>query len=287
MIHIAYFGAYGLVGKAFIDDLPKFIDEEVKVTKIKCDDFPEDLEKADYIVYGPGYGQPLKFTQDKVRTIEINTTSLIKAFSYLKEGGTFLYISTSEVYSGAESPYDEYSIGTTTPEHPRACYIEGKRCGEAICHSYASSGVNVKIARLALAYGPGTKRGDTRVINQLIEQGITGTITLRDGGEAIRTYLYITDAVDMLWKILLKGKSTVYNVGGFSTLTILELAHEIAYYMNATLLVPNITNGLADAPAGVTLSMDKFLKEFEQSFVPLSRGLALTIDYQKKLYGKK
>lgn len=285
MKHIIVFGSFGLVGSNFIDALPRFIQEPITVTKIKCDEFTNDLEKADYIFYGSGYGQPQMFSKDKVRTIEINTTSLIKAFSYLKPGGIFLYISTSEVYSGAPSPYTELDIGTTTPQHPRACYIEGKRCGEAICHSFAQSGVKVKIARLALAYGPGTKKGDSRVINQFIEQGLTGKITLRDYGESIRTYLYISDAVNLLWKILLFGNDVVYNVGGFSTLSILELAQEIGLLMNAIVTTPEVNTGLHDAPESVVLDMNKTLKEFDQDFVPLSRGLKLTVDYQKKLYG--
>ncbi len=276
-------GSFGLVGSNFIRSLPKFLNEEVELIKVKCDDL-SDCEIADYIVHGAGYGQPLKFTQDKIKTIEINTKTTIELFKYLKPGGTFLYVSSSEVYSGNQLNCSEDEIGNTTPSHPRACYIEGKRCGEAICHSYRDSGYNVKIARLALAYGPGTKAHDTRVINQFIEQGFTGNIVMRDGGEAIRTYLYIQDAVELLWNILLKGKDVVYNVGGFSTLTILELAEEIGKIMNATVTLPEISTGLKDAPQSVNIDMSKTLKEFDRGFTNLSTGLRKTIEYQKKFY---
>ncbi len=287
MKHIIVFGAFGLVGSNFIESSVHFLERPFKVTKIKCDEVPDNLELADYIYYGSGYGQPQKFGEDKLKTIQINTASLLEAFTYLKPDGKFIYISTSEVYSGADSPNTESVLGTTTPQHPRACYIESKRCGEAICESYRSLGYDVKIARLALAYGPGTKKNDTRVINQLIEQGLKGEITLRDGGEAIRTYLYIKDAVELLWKILLKGKKSVYNVGGFSTLSILELAQEIAKQMDATLTIPQINTGLYDAPQRVELDMSRTLKDFDQHFTPLSQGLRETIKYQKELYGIK
>ncbi len=228
---------------------------------------------------------PIKFSKERVKTIEINTTQLIKAFKYLKKGGTFLYISSSEVYSGNPLPCTEDEIGVTNPSHPRACYIEGKRCGEAICHAYAKDGCNVKIARLALAYGPGTKENDTRVINQFIQKALTtGNITLLDEGEAQRTYCYVTDAVEMMWKIMLHGKSIVYNVGGFSTLSILELAEEIAMITNASVTLPDDIKRLPGAPDNVQLDMTKTLREFDRSFVPIIEGLRRTINYQRQLY---
>lgn len=193
-----------------------------------------------------------------------------------------MYISTSEVYSGAIPPYVEGILGTTTPEHARACYIESKRCGEAICMAYKEKGFNVKIIRLALAYGA-TKLGDTRVLNQFIEQGLTGHITLRDSGEAVRTYCYVQDAVELMWKILLKGKRTVYNVGGFSKVTIAELATEIGRLMNATVTIPKNDTGLKDAPESVCLDMNRTLEEFDQKFTSLDKGLKLTIKNYKNV----
>ena len=280
MKHIAITGAFGLVGTNLCRSLPKFL-TDYELTKIKCDDIPKNLASQDIIIHGAGYGQPLKFTADKIRTIEINTKTTIELFKYLKPNGKFLYVSTSEVYSGADTPYKEEVMGTTTPAHPRACYIEGKRCGEAIVHSFKEQGFDVKIARLSLAYGP-AKLGDTRVLNQLIEQGLTGHIKLRDSGTAMRTYCYVQDAADLIWKILLYGKDVVYNVGGFSTVTIAELAQEIATKMNATLTIPPQSNSLQGAPENVCLDMTHTLTEFDQHFTSLDRGLTDTINAYRK-----
>jgi UDP-glucose 4-epimerase len=79
-----------------------------------------------------------------------------------------------------------------------------------------------------LAYGPGTKKNDHRVLNSLIQKGLMGDkIELMDGGDAVRTYCYITNVIEMFWNILLFGKKTLYNVGGESKITILELAKTI------------------------------------------------------------
>ena len=279
-------GAYGLVGQAIC----KLLDEkypDIQVHKVKFDEIPDETirgkEEFDYAIHAAGYGQPLKFSIDKLKTIRINTETTDGIFKLLKPQGKFLFVSTSEVYSGFPSPHQETDIGTTTPQHPRACYIEGKRCGEAICMAYKEQGFDVKIARLALAYGAGTKKGDTRVLNQFIEQALTnGEIRLLDDGSAKRTYCYIDDVAEMMLDILFKGKDTVYNVGGFSELSILELADTIATMTGATVVQGH--KSLEGAPDSVKLDMTKTLEEFPREFTTMYNGLIETINYQKKLY---
>lgn len=248
---------------------------------------------ADYVIFASGYGQPAKFSENKLGTINLNIIGLQRAFKCLKLGGKLLYVSSSEVYSGAPSPHKETDIGTTTPQHPRACYIEGKRCGEAICMAYKEQGYDVKIARLALAYGPGTKKGDTRVLNQFIEQAITTkNITVKSTGEELRTYIYVDDAVNLLLKILFEGKQTVYNVGGESHVSIKELAMkifdlecEISGVSNVG-FVGIVGGHMNGSPENVYLDMSNTLREFPTEFIPLDEGLKRTIEYQKELYAR-
>jgi len=198
---------------------------------------------------------------------------------YLKPGGKLLYLSSSEVYSGLPyPPFSENQIGNTSPSHPRACYIEGKKCGETICMAARRKGIDAKIARVSLVYGDGTKKGDSRVLNQFIEQALTNKrIELRDSGTAKRTYCYISDAVKMMWKILLDGKSDIYNLGGFSTVTIAELARIIGKLTDSEVIIPkNVQNGMVGAPKDVRLDMNKVLNEFDmkiEDFVDLKDGL--------------
>ena len=283
MKHLLITGAYGLVGSNICKELEKYPD--IEVTKSKFDEFPEPVPCSyfDYIIHAAGYGQPQMFGKDKIKTIQVNTVNTERLFSFLKDDGKFLFISTSEVYSGAHSPYFITDIGTTTPQHPRACYIEGKRCGEAICMAYREQGYDVKIARLALAYGEGTKKGDTRVLNQFIEQALTtGEIRLLDKGETRRTYIYIQDAVNLMLDILFKGTQPVYNVGGAGGVQIKTLAEWIAKLTNAKVILGD--KGLDGAPDEVKLSMLHTFAEFPTVLTPLEEGLKRTIDYQRKLY---
>ena len=133
------------------------IDEDDRFTYFKYDlskvNIQKELDKYyfnfDIILHLATYGQPSKFMENEIKTIKLNTTTTMELFELLKPKGKFLYISSSEVYSGLTTSFHkEQEIGTTTPEHSRACYIEGKRCGEAICNIYHQKGYNVKIMLL-------------------------------------------------------------------------------------------------------------------------------------------
>jgi nucleoside-diphosphate-sugar epimerase len=250
--------------------------------------FYESLPRAHIIIHAAGYGQPALFTQNPVKTLQLNTQSTFALFSKLLPSGRFLFLSTSELYSGCTSPpFVESQIGSTDVSHPRACYIEGKRCGEAIVNAYRSQGVAAKSARLCLAYGPGTRPGDKRVLNSFIQRALAGQIDMLDSGSARRTYCYVADAVELLWKILLFGTDCVYNVGGESDVTILELARKIGGYLHVPVNAPPTPPFLTDAPQDVRLDMSKTNREFGKTAgVPFDVGLARTIEWQKILYGE-
>lgn len=244
---------------------------------------------SDYILFGAGYGQPAKFMADPLKTLRINTSGLNSVFRSLARNGRMLYLSSSEIYSGNENPpYVESQAGNTTPQHPRACYIEAKRCGEAICEAHNAAkdhGITAVSARVALAYGPGTRKNDDRVINQFIRKALANkAINMRDDGRAFRTYCYVADCVKMLFTIWLRGKGSVYNVGGRSTLTIAELADKIGKLCGASVTAPpgSFDDG---APKVVNMSIAKYMIEFENPVMTdIDRGLERTIAWQKLLY---
>ncbi len=148
-------------------------------------------------------------------------------------------------------------------------------------------GYDVKIARLCLAYGPGTRKFDQRVLNSIIEKSIKGDIKLLDDGSAIRTYCYITDVIEMLLNICLYGNEVVYNIGGASRVTILELAQYIGNLTNKKVSTSINENPLKGNPNVVNVSIDKYCSEFNKiKFVELEEGLINTINWQKIIYNK-
>ena len=242
---------------------------------------------ADVVIHAAGYAQPLRFVTNPAATVQLNTERTHKLLQSLRTGGRFLFTSSSEVYSGnTKQVVTEDDIGTTTPYHPRACYIEGKRCGEAICHAYRKAGVRAVSARLGATYGPGTRKDDKRVLNTLIEQALTtGKIEREYPGHDSRAYCYVSDAVKMLWQVLLNGSYPVYNVSGVELASVTTMAYAIGAITKAVVMPSKQLYELPGSAKSPSLSMKRFGDEFGSlNQIKFSEGLRRTIEWQKGLY---
>lgn len=272
------------------------------------------LGSYDFIIHAAGYAQPARFMADPMSTIRCNTAMLMDLFDRLASDGRLLYLSTSEIYSGnARGLHREGDIGTTDPSHSRGAYIEGKRCGEAICYAARTAGKQAVIARVSSVYGPGVRRKDTRVMSQFIDQAMDGGISLQDAGTARRLFLYVSDCVEMLLNILLHGESTLYNVGApmqeariDHSMTILSLARQIGEIMKVPVSVPMVSgtaghglsgakremsrrpNEAVGAPQQVGVDISRYLREMgDKQFVEFSDGLRRTIEWHRVLNGER
>lgn len=271
----------------YLNDLVSYSEIEIMIGDLISYEFRQKIPMADYIIHAAGYGQPGRFMENPIKTLKLNTETTFCLIDKLKDNGKFLFLSTSEVYSGlTNTPHKESEIGSTNTNHPRSCYIEAKRCGEAICNARRTKGVLAKSARISLTYGPGTKPNDLRAINSFIQKAIQGKIELLDQGEAKRTYCYVSDTIEILWNILLFGKEPIYNVGGFSSIAIADLARKIGKHLNVPVVFPETSSKkISGAPIDVSLDMTKAKQEFGKTeYVPFDEGLKRTIEWQKKLY---
>jgi UDP-glucuronate decarboxylase len=248
-------------------------------------DFCRSLPQADYIIHTASYGQPIRLMENPIKTLKLNTMATLELFEKLLPNGKFLFVSTSELYMGLSNPpFKETDIGTTNTNHPRSSYIEAKRCGEAIVNAYRARGVDAKSARLALAYGPGTRLDDKRAISSFIQKAFNGEIALLDHGKATRAYCYVSDVVEIMWNILLRGTEPVYNVGGISRMTIAEAAQLVGHLMHVPVNFPSVSEVLKGAPEQVWLDMSKARIEFGKTeYVPVDAGLMQTIEWYKAL----
>jgi UDP-glucuronate decarboxylase len=245
------------------------------------------LPDADVIIHAAGYAQPMLFMSNPIATMHINISATMALLQRLRPNGSFIFISSSEVYCGlTESIFQEESIGTTTPYHPRASYIEGKRSGEAACNAFRSQGVRAISARLGDVYGPGTRKHDKRALNSFIEKALFNQkIDLLDSGTAMRTYCYVVDALELLIKILFYGKQAVYNVGGHSYTSIAELAKMIGNISDVPVIFPPDEIQVAGSPKILQLDLNRVETEFGKTkYVGLEGGLRATIEWQRALY---
>ena len=279
-------GATGFIGTALLQSLTGIKALILKPTHVALLDRPTYINRADIVIHCAGYGQPNLFMPRPIETIDVNTVLTVHLLHAMKPDGTFLFCSSSEIYSGLDKVATENDVGTMTPWHPRAAYIYGKLAGETIVNAYRKAGVRAFSARISSAYGPGTRKHDTKAMNQFIESALTSKrIELQDSGRAIRTYCYIDDTIEMLWNIILNGTQPVYNVGGHSVASVADIARKVGDLTGAEVVVPTGADDRTGGPATVRLDLSRTEAEFGKTdYVNLEDGLRRTIEYQRGLY---
>ncbi len=275
-----------------LNPLPKYLDtirsyEWIELLQGDLSDksFVETLGMYDIVIHLAGYGQPAQFSLDPIKTIKLNTTLTMDLCERILPNGFFLFASSSGIYNGLKkASYTEEDVGTTNTLHPRACYYEGKKCGEVIVNSYREKGLNAKSVRLSYTYGPAVRQTDERALYSFIKKGLKGRIDLLDDGSAQRIYCYVADAVELMWKILLFGNKPIYNVGGIEETTILNVASIIAQLLNVQVHIPDVNNPVVGNHVVERVDMSMTLNEFPMDYIPLEEGLRRTLDWYKAAY---
>ncbi len=185
----------------------------------------------DYIIHAASQASPKYFRSDPVGTLKANTLGTINLLELARKQSleSFLFFSSAEIYGtvdAAKLPLDERSIGITDPLNVLSCYGESKRMGETICISYMHQyNIPCKIVRPFHVYGPGIGLDDGRAFVDFVHNIIDNKdIVLHTAGAATRDYIYLADATEAFFKILLDGKvGEVFNVATGKETSIFEL----------------------------------------------------------------
>jgi len=108
-------------------------------------------------------------------------------------------------------------------------YDESKRFSEAMAmayHRYHS--VDIRIVRIFNTYGPRMRASDGRAIPTFIPQALNGEpITIFGDGSQTRSFCYVDDEVDGIYRLMFSGYTEPVNIGNPNEMTILELAQSI------------------------------------------------------------
>ncbi len=134
----------------------------------------------------------------------------------LENGAVFLLASTSEVYGDPDVvPQPETYWGNVNPIGVRSVYDEGKRFSEALVMAYKRKyGLPVRIVRIFNTYGPRMRPSDGRVIPNFISQALKGEpITVLGDGTQTRSFCYVSDLVDGIWRLLNTFYDEPINLG--------------------------------------------------------------------------
>lgn len=146
----------------------------------------------------------------------------------------FLFLSSVDIYGNMESEERlcEQDIGVLDHLNVRNIYSCAKRAAETLCKAYhVTYGLPVYIVRPFQIMGPDIRLNDGRLHIDFISQILRdGQIVLKSDGSAKRTFLYITDAINAMFYVLLQGvEGEVYNIVDESgEATVKELAERMA-----------------------------------------------------------
>src|SRR5512139_243930 len=174
---------------------------------------------------------PIDYLKHPFETLHVGSIGVENALRLAKRtGATFLLSSTSEVYGDPlEHPQRESYWGNVNPVGPRAVYDEAKRFAEAITMAYRRyRRADVRIARIFNTYGPRMRLDDGRVVPTFVAQALRGEpITMFGDGSQTRSFCYVDDEVEGLWRLLHSTHQEPVNVGNPHELTILEFAKAV------------------------------------------------------------
>lgn len=185
----------------------------------------------------------------------VTGTFNILQFSKEKKCKDFLLLSSGAVYGPMPigiTAFDETYIGGVDLLIPKSSYGLGKQSAEWLVQQYGDS-MNIKIARCFAFVGPYLPLGAHFAIGNFIKNALNNSpIEIWGDGSAIRSYLYTTDMVSLLIKILLKESSgSVWNVGSDLEISILELAKLVKATLN-----PDLEIRILGTPSG---RVDKYI----------------------------
>ncbi len=191
-------------------------------------------KKLSYIIHAASNASPKYYGTDPIGTLEANTigTSQLLNLSNDHKVESFLYVSSAEVYgTPGKTPTSETDFGYLDPMDVRSCYAESKRMGENMSISWHhQKSVPIKIARPFHTYGPGMDLNDGRVYADFINNVINEEpIVLNSAGTSQRAFCYLSDAVEALFYVLVKGQAgEAYNLGNDQgEISIINLAKKL------------------------------------------------------------
>jgi dTDP-glucose 4,6-dehydratase len=195
----------------------------------------------------PNPSSPYGYPQLPIQTLKVGALGTHNALGVARaHQAKFLLASTSEIYGDPqEHPQQEDYRGHVDPIGPRSVYDEAKRFAESITMAYHRyHKLDTRIARIFNTYGPRMRLDDGRVVPNFLGQALSHKpLTVYGDGMQTRSFCYVDDLVDGLYRLLMSEFHYPVNLGNPDEMTILDLAE----------LVIKLTGN----PAGIELLPDR------------------------------
>lgn len=241
-----------------------------------------------YILHFASPASPIDYLKMPIQTLKVGSLGTHNLLGLAKsKKARILIASTSEVYGDPlVHPQREDYWGNVNPIGPRGVYDEAKRFQEAMTMAYHNyHGLETRIVRIFNTYGPRMRVEDGRVLPAFFSQAIRGEgLTVFGDGKQTRSFCYVDDLVEGIYRLLLSDYHLPVNLGNPSEITIMDFAHEILKLVNNP-KAHIIHNPLpVDDPKQrqPDISLAKKILDWEPK-VSRSEGLKLTYEYFRQV----
>jgi len=185
----------------------------------------------DYILHFASPASPIDYLKKPIQTLKVGSLGTHNLLGLAKEKkARILVASTSEVYGDPTvHPQTEEYWGNVNPVGPRGVYDEAKRFMESITMAYHNfHGVETRIVRIFNTYGPRMRLDDGRALPAFMSQALTGQdLTLFGDGSQTRSFCYVDDLIDGIYRLLLSDYHLPVNIGNPEEITLKQFAEEI------------------------------------------------------------
>lgn len=239
--------------------------------------------KLDGVLHFASPASPIDYLELPIPTLKVGALGTHNALGLAKEkGARFFLASTSEVYGDPlVHPQPETYWGNVNPVGPRGVYDESKRFAEALTMAYHRyHGLDTRIVRIFNTYGPRMRPRDGRVVSNFIVQALRNEpITIYGNGTQTRSFCYVSDEVEGIYRLFMKGDSDPTNIGNPDEYTVRELAEMVRDLTKTT--APLVERPLPEDDPKIRkpdITRARTMLGWEPK-VGIREGLQKTIDY--------
>ncbi|MDO7172162.1 UDP-glucuronic acid decarboxylase family protein [Mariniflexile sp. AS56] len=185
----------------------------------------------DYVLHFASPASPIDYLKIPIQTLKVGSLGTHNLLGLAKaKKARILIASTSEVYGDPlVHPQTEDYYGNVNTIGPRGVYDEAKRFQESITMAYHRfHGIETRIVRIFNTYGPRMRLNDGRVIPAFMGQALRGEdLTIFGNGSQTRSFCYIDDQVEGIYRLLLSDYALPVNIGNPHEISIKDFAEEI------------------------------------------------------------
>jgi dTDP-glucose 4,6-dehydratase len=187
--------------------------------------------EIDYILHFASPASPIDYLRMPIQTLKVSSLGTHNLLGLAKaKGARILVASTSEVYGDPlVHPQTEEYWGNVNPIGPRGVYDEAKRFMESMTMAYHNyHGLETRIIRIFNTYGPRMRLDDGRALPTFVNQALHGEdITVFGDGSQTRSFCYVDDLVDGIYRLLLSDYFMPVNIGNPVEITLQDFAEEV------------------------------------------------------------